>query len=135
MRRGAARVPIFGRVYAHFGSYGTACLETGSGRVLWERRDLPCDHFRGPGSSPVFYQDLLILTMDGFDVQYLCALDKKCGKTIRKTGRSYEFGSLDGDIRKAYSTPIIFRAGGEAQMERRASGSRRRSAPRLRHRP
>jgi outer membrane protein assembly factor BamB len=105
-----------GRVYVHFGSYGTACLETASGRVLWERRDLPCDHFRGPGSSPIFYRDLLILTMDGFDVQYLCALDRKTGKTAWKTDRSYEFGNLDGDIRKAYSTPIVFRAGAEEQL-------------------
>ena len=62
-----------GRVYVHFGSYGTACLETWTGRKLWERRDLPCRHLRGPGSSPVLFEDLLILTMDGFDVQYLVA--------------------------------------------------------------
>src|SRR5262245_54157173 len=37
-----------GRVYASFGSYGTVCLDTKSFEQLWERRDLPCDHFRGP---------------------------------------------------------------------------------------
>ena len=42
-----------GRVYMHFGSYGTACLDSATGQVLWQRRDLPCDHFRGPGSSPL----------------------------------------------------------------------------------
>ena len=30
-----------GRVYVHFGSYGTACLDTKTGAKIWERRDLP----------------------------------------------------------------------------------------------
>jgi len=29
-----------GRVYIHFGSYGTACLDTATGEVLWKRDDL-----------------------------------------------------------------------------------------------
>ena len=41
-----------GRVFVHFGSYGTACLDTKDFNVLWKRTDLPCRHFRGPGSSP-----------------------------------------------------------------------------------
>ena len=40
-----------GRVYIHFGSYGTACLDTADGELVWERTDLPCRHYRGPGSS------------------------------------------------------------------------------------
>ena len=40
-----------GRFYAHFGSHGTACLDTATGKVLWQRRDLPCNHWRGPASS------------------------------------------------------------------------------------
>ena len=43
-----------GRVYVHFGSYGTACLDTATGKPLWKRDDMPCRHFRGPGSSPSF---------------------------------------------------------------------------------
>ena len=39
-----------GRVYIHFGSYGTACLDTATGKTLWKRTDLPCRHYRGPGS-------------------------------------------------------------------------------------
>jgi hypothetical protein len=30
-----------GRVYVHFGSYGTACLDSTTGDVLWQRQDLP----------------------------------------------------------------------------------------------
>ena len=105
----ASPTPVIepGRVYVHFGTYGTACFDTDTGRRLWERRDLHCNHFRGPGSSPLLYQDLLILTFDGFDVQYLVALDKATGKTVWRTDRSTDFGQADGDQRKAFCTPIL----------------------------
>jgi outer membrane protein assembly factor BamB len=118
-----------GRVYVHFGSYGTACLEAAGFQVVWKRDDLPCRHFRGPGSSPVLYQNLLILTMDGIDQQYLVALDKTSGKTVWKTDRSADFKDLGadgkpmggGDFRKAFSTPIIIDVGGIAQLLTSAS--------------
>jgi len=53
-----------GRVYVHFGSYGTACIDTKTFKVLWRRSDLPCRHLRGPGSSLILFEDLLILTME-----------------------------------------------------------------------
>lgn len=101
-----------GRVYIHFGAYGTACLDTQTGKKLWERRDLPCNHFRGPGSSPVVYGNLLYLTLDGYDYQYFVALDKRTGKTVWKKDRDYDFGNIDGDAKKAYSTPLLIKAGG-----------------------
>jgi len=113
-----------GRVYVHFGSYGTAALDTKTGIVLWKRSDLPCRHYRGPGSSLVLFKNLLILTMDGVDVQYLVALDKETGRTIWKTDRTAEWDDLDadgkpkdeGDLRKAYSTPLLVTVGGDIQM-------------------
>ncbi len=113
-----------GRVYVHFGSYGTACLDTASFKTIWERSDLPCRHYRGPGSSLVRFNHLLILTMDGIDVQYLVALDKQTGKTIWKTDRTANWNDLEpdgrpraeGDYRKAYSTPLIVDVNGRKQM-------------------
>jgi outer membrane protein assembly factor BamB len=113
-----------GRVYVHFGSYGTACLDTSDGKVLWKRDDLKCRHYRGPSSSPLIFQDLLILTFDGADLQYQAALDKKTGKTIWKTDRSIEWNdqdvpgqmAKDGDLRKAHSTPLIVQTGGKFQL-------------------
>ena len=113
-----------GRVYVHFGSYGTACLDTDNFKVIWKRDDLPCKHFRGPGSSPVLVNDLLILTMDGIDLQYLVALDKKTGKTVWKTNRTANWNDIEadgqprggGDFRKAYSTPLIVDFKGAKQM-------------------
>ena len=113
-----------GRVYVHFGSYGTACLDTATGKTLWQRQDLRCRHYRGPASSPVIFENLLILTMDGVDLQYLVALDKQTGKTVWQTPRSVAWNdenvpgqmARDGDLRKAHSTPLIVKANGKPQM-------------------
>ena len=105
-----------GRVYAHFGSAGTACLDTTTGRTLWTRRDLPCNHHRGAGSSPVLFRNLLILTFDGFDQQYLVALDTATGETRWKQPRAIDYGTDNGDRKKAYSTPAVFTIGGQPQL-------------------
>ncbi|MBM4094201.1 MAG: hypothetical protein FJ276_33060, partial [Planctomycetes bacterium] len=105
-----------GRLWVHFGSAGTACLDTASGEVVWARQDLPCDHFRGPGSSPIVFRDLLILTFDGFDLQYVTALDKRSGNTVWKTNRGIEYGTTDGDFKKSYSTPVVFEHQGRLQL-------------------
>ncbi len=114
----ASPTPVIeqGRVYVHFGTYGTACLDTKTGKKLWERRDLNCDHFRGPGSSAFLFDDLLILHYDGFDVQFVVALNKTTGKTVWKTERTTDFKGIDGDFRKAFSTPILIRAVGRLQL-------------------
>jgi len=110
-----------GRVYVHFGSYGTACLATATAKVLWQRTDLPCRHYRGPSSSPILFDDLLILTLDGVDLHYTVALDKKTGKTVWKTDRSAVWNDEDvpgeraklGDLRKGHSTPVIVTNAGQ----------------------
>jgi outer membrane protein assembly factor BamB len=102
-----------GRVYIHFGTYGTCCLDTKNGKKLWERRDLHCNHFRGPGASPIVYGDLLFLTFDGFDVQFVIALNKKTGETVWKKDR--DIGRLveNGDMKKAYATPRVIDIAGK----------------------
>ncbi len=113
-----------GKAFVNFGSYGTACLDTATFKEDWRRTDLPCRHYRGPGSSLFDWKDSVILTMDGVDVQYLCALDKKTGKTLWKTDRNTEFGDLgtdgkpvmEGDNRKAYTTPMVITVEGKPQL-------------------
>ena len=119
------------RVYFHFGSYGTACLETKTAKVLWKRDDLPCRHYRGPGSSVILHEDLLILTFDGVDQQYMTALNKHTGKTVWRTDRTTVWNDLDangkpkreGDFRKAFTTPIVITVAGKAQLISPASSS------------
>lgn len=113
-----------GRAYVTFGSPGTAALDTKTGKKIWERRDFVCNHFRGAGSSPVIFENLLLLHFDGSDYQYVVALDKNTGKTVWKTDRSVDFQDLgpdgkpkaDGDFRKAFSTPQIVTVDGRPIM-------------------
>jgi outer membrane protein assembly factor BamB len=105
-----------GRVYVHFGTYGTACLDTRTGSKIWSRDDINCEHEVGPGSSPFIYNNLLILTMDGTDVQYLIALDKNTGKTVWKTPRNMDYTGRTPDTHKAYTTPVIARVNGTDQL-------------------
>ncbi len=111
------------RVYVHFGAYGTACLRREDCSVIWQRRDLPCNHYRGPGSSPIIYQHLLIFHMDGFDFQYAVALNKETGETVWKKTRDVEYGTDNGDLFKAFSTPLVISVNGRDQLVSPASMS------------
>jgi outer membrane protein assembly factor BamB len=95
-----------GRVYVHFGTYGTACLNTQTGEKIWENRDLKLNHQEGPGSSPILFQNLLIVNCDGYDIRYVVALDKLTGSIVWKKDRP---GGLNetGDINKAFCTPTV----------------------------
>jgi len=114
----ASPTPVIeeGRVYVHFGTHGTWCLDTSSGKVLWERRDLKCNHFRGAGSSPILYENLLVLIFDGFDVQYVAALDKATGDTVWKKDRNTKYPSDNGDMKKAYATAQVIEVNGKPQL-------------------
>ena len=107
-----------GRVYVHFGTYGTACISTKDGQILWKRRDLNCDHEigAGPASSPFIYNNFLIFNVDGRDVQYVIALNKETGETAWKTNRSVDFSYVQVNQRKAYGTPFIIPRGNSNQM-------------------
>jgi len=103
-------------VYVHFGAYGTACLNRHDGSVVWQRRDLPCNHYRGPASSPIVYQGMLIFHMDGFDHQYAVALNCKSGETVWTAPRNVVYGTDNGDYFKAFSTPLVIRVGDADQL-------------------
>ena len=132
----ASPTPIVeeGRIYVHYGTYGTACLDTETGDKLWERRDLNCDHRVRPASSPIIDADTLFLTFDGVDVQFIAALDKNTGDTLwlqhRKVDSNFEDvlkakGVKDveeskkekpNDNRKSYATPTIITFQGKKQL-------------------
>jgi outer membrane protein assembly factor BamB len=114
----ASPTPVIeeGRLYVHFGSYLTACIDTKTAEVLWERRDLACDHHRGPASSPILHDGKLYVAYDGFDVQYVVALDCKTGETVWKRDREIEYGTDNGDLKKAYGTAQVIEVAGEKQL-------------------
>lgn len=125
-----------GRVYVHFGTYGTACLDTKTGEKLWENRELHCDHRVRPASSPIIDGASLILTFDGVDTQFVASLDKNTGKILwlkpREGARDLAAtlkaaGLSDADIaetkiekpndnRKSYATPTIIEHEGRKQL-------------------
>ena len=103
-----------GFVYMHFGSYGTTCVNTATGAIVWKRTDLKCEHVQGPGSSPILYKDLLILHYDGTDVRFIVALNKRTGETVWKTERPEEpYKSLPPIGKKSFITPLIIKVKGE----------------------
>jgi outer membrane protein assembly factor BamB len=122
----ASPTPVIeeGRVYVTFGSPGTAAIDTKTFQVLWQRRDIECNHFRGAGSSPILFRNMLLMHFDGSDNQFVMALDKNTGKTLWLTKRSIDFQDLDkngkitaeGDLRKAFSTPHVEQINGRWEM-------------------
>jgi outer membrane protein assembly factor BamB len=99
-------VLVGGRLYCHCGDFGAVCLDAASGEVLWRNRDLRLNHENGPGSTPVIWQDKLIVHLDGSDLQSIAAYDTASGKIAWRTTRS---GTLrdDPQLKKAYGTPLI----------------------------
>jgi len=85
----ASPTPIIedGRIYAHFGHMGTACLDT-NGNVLWRQTDLKYDPPHGNGCSPILVDDKLIFSCDGENDAFVAALNKTTGKVSWKVKRS-----------------------------------------------
>jgi len=105
------------KVYVHYGSMGTACINTADGSIVWKRTDLKCKHVQGPASSPIIYKDMLILHFEGTDVRFIVALDKTNGQTIWKSDRPAEpYEPLQEIGRKAYITPIIVNVKGRDML-------------------
>jgi outer membrane protein assembly factor BamB len=105
-----------GRLYVHFGRYGTACIETSTGNVLWKRNDITLDHGEGPGSSPALWENRLIIPCDGKDVQFVIGLDADTGEPAWKTNRSVDLSAYDPEMKKAFATPAVVDIGGRATV-------------------
>ena len=107
-----------GFVYVHYGTHGTACLNSKTGKVVWRRDDLHCDHMQGPVSSPVLHEDLLIFPLEGVDVQFVVALDKKTGRQVWRYDRPRELyeGIEPLYLLKSYHTPVVVEVTGQPQL-------------------
>jgi hypothetical protein len=90
------------RVYAWFGNGQVVALDS-NGVEVWKRHlGLEYGTFLnqwGHGSSPVLYNDLLILQCDHIPAAYLLALDKASGEERWKLER--------GSGRVSHSTPLV----------------------------
>jgi outer membrane protein assembly factor BamB len=88
------------RVYAVFGDGSFVALDF-EGRMAWVNRDFPFYGEHGLGTSPILWEDLLIMARDGssagdnkklgwqlpWDKSFVLALEKSTGKVRWKAGR------------------------------------------------
>lgn len=97
-----------GKLFIHFGTFGTACLDAETGHLIWKNQDLDLQihHENGPGSTPIIWDGLLIFHLDGTDKQSVVALDKQTGKLTWQTSRSGKLKE-NPQTKKAYATPMI----------------------------
>jgi outer membrane protein assembly factor BamB len=112
----ASPTPVLdeGRVYCHFGNYGTWCLDASTGEPIWHEQ-IVVDHGVGPGSSPIVVENLLVLVCDGCDQQFVVALNKNTGKQLWKTDRPPQ-RDKHVEMRKSFSTPIVIDVAGQKQI-------------------
>jgi outer membrane protein assembly factor BamB len=106
-------------VVAFFGSQGLYAYDA-RGRLVWKKDlgvlnagayDIPSYEW-GTASSPVIYQDLVIVQCDTQTESFLLAADIKTGKTVWKTARQ-ELPS--------WGTPTIYEGGGRTELVTNAS--------------
>ena len=90
------------RIFVHFGTFGTACLTT-EGENVWTNRELVYGPRHGSGGSPVLVGDMLVVSCDGWDVQYVAALDRATGQIRWKTPRP----AADEEKKFAFATPLV----------------------------
>jgi outer membrane protein assembly factor BamB len=92
------------RVYSWFGNGQIVVLDM-EGRLVWTRNlGVEIGPFKtlwGHGSSPVLFDDLLILLCDHLSDAYLLAVDASTGKDSWKVDR--------GDNLTSHSTPLVMR--------------------------
>lgn len=95
-------------VYAYFGSRGLYCYDM-QGNLRWEKDlgDMSIKLSFGEGSSPVLYNDKIVVNWDHEGQSFIIALDKKTGKEFWKVAR---------DERTSWATPLIVESNGQPQV-------------------
>lgn len=94
------------RLYTSHGSFGAACLDTKTLKILWRNQELSVAHENGPGSTGVLCGDRYVAHFDGSDQQFIAAYDVESGAVAWKTART---GAMDArpQLKKAYGTPLL----------------------------
>ncbi len=115
-------------VVAFFGSQGLYAFDM-KGRPVWKKDlgvldagayDAP-DYEWGTASSPIIYQDLVIVQCDTQKDSFLIAADIKTGKTVWRTAR---------EELPSWGTPTVYDGGGRVELVTNASNFIRGYDPR-----
>lgn len=86
-------------VFVFFADYGILSY-TKDGGERWRAPLGPFNNVNGHGSSPIVYNDLVILVCDQDAASFLVALDKNTGRERWRADRS--------EVTRSYVTPVIF---------------------------
>lgn len=101
------------RVIASHGSAGLVCYDM-QGKLLWKYDVGKLEHVWGNASSPVLYNDLVILWCGPGSRQFLLAVNKHTGK---KVWEHREPSSKSGNfLQGTWATPLIVRVGEQDQL-------------------
>lgn len=106
-----------GKIYAHFGHQGTACLDGTTGDVVWSTREFAYKPVHGNGGSPVVVDDLLIFNADAAVEPSVLALEKATGKLKWKFARQ-----SDAKSKFSFCTPLLIEVNGVRQLITPGSG-------------
>lgn len=101
-------------VYVYFGSKGLFAFDF-DGNKIWEASLGPFPNEWGSASSPVLYNNLLLLNSDTDGEDFLLAVDKNTGKTVWKTSRN--------GATRSWPTAYVWNAAGRDEIV--VSGSER----------
>lgn len=102
-------------VYSWYGSAGLVAY-TLDGKIAWQKDLGVFQHIWGTASSPVVFEDLLILNCGPGLNAYWIALDKKTGDEVWKREVPDAKSESVEEFRGSWSTPIISGAGQDAIM-------------------
>ncbi|TLD68851.1 serine/threonine protein kinase [Phragmitibacter flavus] len=108
----ASATPVFadGKIFAHFGHFGTVCLDE-SGGLLWKSTELAYAPVHGNGGCPVLVDGLLIFLADAGKAPFMAALDAATGEVRWKKSRV-----TDARRTFSFSTPLVIEVGGQKQV-------------------
>jgi outer membrane protein assembly factor BamB len=96
------------RVYAWFGSRGLHCYDL-DGQLKWSKDfgRMQTKNSFGEGSSPALHGNVIVVTWDHEDEDFITALDKETGKELWRQARDEE---------TSWATPLIVPHDGKAQV-------------------
>jgi outer membrane protein assembly factor BamB len=95
-------------VYVYFGTYGLICYDH-AGNEIWQRKiETPKSKY-GAATSPILYEDKLVLVLDGDGgTSHMLAVNRSTGETVWEQPRPL--------FRAGWSTPMIWRHGDAEEL-------------------
>ena len=95
------------RLFVFFGSAGLFCFDV-SGKKLWEQKMGPFRDEYGAGSSPILFENKVILNQDHDIDSFLAAYDRGTGRQLWRSPRP--------DAVRSYSTPVVWVRHGKPEI-------------------